>query len=107
MWRRYGNFVAYLKLEVYMGGSMLTLLCYVLAHMEHTKLEVVSEIHIFEWKCVVQELTREGLKLNFILDNLWRLAHDMFSRKILAELKVVEARAVALRNSLSVVAPDP
>ena len=90
-----------------MGGSMLTLLCYVLAHMEHTKLEVVSEIHIFEWKCVVQELTREGLKLNFILDNLWRLAHDMFSRKILAELKVVEARAVALRNSLSVVAPDP
>ena len=90
-----------------MGGSMLTLLCYVLAHMEHTKLEVVFEIHIFEWKCVVQELTREGFKLNFILDNLRRLAHDMFSRKILAELKVVEARAIALRNSLSVVAPDP
>uniref|UniRef100_A0A2N9J6L3 Uncharacterized protein n=1 Tax=Fagus sylvatica TaxID=28930 RepID=A0A2N9J6L3_FAGSY len=55
----------------------------------------------------VQELTREGFKLNFILDYLWRLAHDMFSRKILDKLMAVEARAVALRNSLSVVAPDP
>jgi hypothetical protein len=50
MWRKYGNFVVYLKLGVYMGGSMLTLLCCVLAHMEHTKLEDVSEIHILEWK---------------------------------------------------------
>ena len=85
---------------------MLTLLCCVLAH-EHTKLEVVSEIHILEWKSVVQELTRKGFKLNFILDHLQRLAHDMFSRKILAKLRAVEARATTLRNALNVVASNP
>jgi hypothetical protein len=58
-------------------------------------------------EAVVQELIREGFKLNFILDYLRRLAHDMFSRKILAELRAVEARAAALRNALSVIAPDP
>ena len=107
LWKKYGSCSAYLKLGVYMGSSMLTFLCCVLAHMEHTKFKDVSEVHILECKAVVQEITREGFKLNFILDNLRRLAHDMFSRKILAELKVVEARAIALRNSLSVVAPDP
>jgi hypothetical protein len=83
---------------------MLTLLCYVLAHMEHTKLEDVSEVHIVEWKAVVQEITREGF--NFILDYLQRLAHDIFSRRILAELRAVEARTVALRDALSIIAPD-
>uniref|UniRef100_A0A2N9EUF0 Aminotransferase-like plant mobile domain-containing protein n=1 Tax=Fagus sylvatica TaxID=28930 RepID=A0A2N9EUF0_FAGSY len=71
--------------------SMLTRLCCVLAHMEHTRLEDVTEFHILEWKAVVQEITREGFKFSFILDYLWRLAHDMFSRRILAKLRVVEA----------------
>uniref|UniRef100_A0A2N9GE07 Aminotransferase-like plant mobile domain-containing protein n=1 Tax=Fagus sylvatica TaxID=28930 RepID=A0A2N9GE07_FAGSY len=59
-----------------------------------------------EWKAVVQEITREGFKFNFILDYLQRLAHDIFSRRILAELRAVEARAVALRDALSIIAPD-
>lgn len=86
---------------------MLTFLRCALAYMEHTKFEDVSEIHIHEWKSVVQELIRESFKLNFILDYLQRLAHDMFSRKILLELKAVEARIAALRNALSVIALDP
>ena len=56
---------------------------------------------------MVQEITREGFKFGFILDYLRRLARDMFSKRILAELKVVEARAVALRDALSIIAPDP
>jgi hypothetical protein len=91
MWKKYGSYLAYLKLGVYMGSSMLTLFCCVLAHMEHTKLEDISEVHILEWKVVVQEITREGFKFNFILDYLRRLAYDMFSRKILAELRAMEA----------------
>ncbi len=85
---------------------MLTLLCCELSHMEHTRLEDVSEVHILEWKVVVQKITREGFKFNFILDYLWRLAHDMFSRRILAKLRAVEAQAAALRDALSIIAPD-
>jgi Txe/YoeB family toxin of Txe-Axe toxin-antitoxin module len=91
---------------VHVGSSMLILLCCVLAHMEHTRLEDVTEIHILKWKAVVQEITREGFKFNSIIDYLRMLAHDMFSRRILAELRVVEARAVALRDALNMVAPD-
>uniref|UniRef100_A0A2N9GRE2 Uncharacterized protein n=1 Tax=Fagus sylvatica TaxID=28930 RepID=A0A2N9GRE2_FAGSY len=91
MWKKYGSCSAYLKLGVYMGSSMLTLFCCVLAHMEHTKLEDISEVHILEWKVVVQEIIREGFKFNFILDYLQRLAYDMFSRKILAELRAMMA----------------
>jgi Txe/YoeB family toxin of Txe-Axe toxin-antitoxin module len=86
---------------------MLTLLCYVLAYMEHTKLEDVFEVHILEWKAVVQEITREGFKFNFILDYLQRLAHDMFSRRILVELRAMEAQAAVLKDALSIIAPDP
>jgi hypothetical protein len=91
LWKKYGNCAAYLKLGVYIGGSMQTLLYCVLAHMERTKLEDVFEIHILEWKALVQEITREGFKFNFILNYLRRLAHDMFNRRILAELRAVEA----------------
>ena len=31
----------------------------------------------------------------------------MFSRRILAELRAVEARAAALRDALNIIAPDP
>ena len=73
---------------MHVGSSMLTLLCCVLAHMEHTRLEVVVEVHILEWKAVVQEVIEGGFKFSFILDYLLRLAHDIFSRRILAELRV-------------------
>jgi hypothetical protein len=107
LWEKYGSCSSYFRLGVHVGSSMLTLLCYVLAHMEHTRLEDITEVHILEWKAVVQEITREGFKFSFILDYLWRLAHDMFSRRILAKLRVVEACAAALRDALNMVAPNP
>ena len=55
---------------------------------------------------MVQEITIEGFKFNFIIDYLRRLAHDMFSRRILAELRTVEAQAAALRDALNMIAPD-
>ncbi len=56
---------------------------------------------------MVQEVIEGGFKFSFILDYLRRLAHDMFSRRILAELRAVEARAAALRDALNMVAPNP
>ena len=106
LWEKYGSYSAYLRLGVHVGCSMLTFLCCVLAHMEHTRLEDVTEVHILKWKAVVQEITREGFKFSFILDYLQRLAHYMFSRRISAELRAVEARAAALRDALNMVAPD-
>uniref|UniRef100_A0A2N9FH00 Uncharacterized protein n=1 Tax=Fagus sylvatica TaxID=28930 RepID=A0A2N9FH00_FAGSY len=61
------------------------------------KLEDITKVHILEWKAVVQEAIEGGFKFGFILDYLRRLAHDMFSRRILAELRVAEARVAALR----------
>ena len=81
---------------------MLTFLYCVLAHMEHTKLENITEVHILEWKAVVQEAIEGGFRSGFILDYLRRLAHGMFSRRVLAELREAEARVAALRDALNV-----
>jgi hypothetical protein len=86
---------------------MLILLCCVLAHMEHTRLEDITEVHILEWKAMVQEAIEGGFRFGFILDYLRRLAHDIFSRKILTELRAAEAHVATLRDALNMVAPNP
>ena len=53
LWEKYGSCSSYFRLGVHVGSSMLTLLCCVLAHMEHTRLEDITEVHILEWKAVV------------------------------------------------------
>jgi hypothetical protein len=107
LWEKYGSCSSYFRLGVHVGSSLLTLLCCVLAHMEHTRLEDITEVHILEWKAVVQEAIEGGFKFGFILDYLRRLAHDIFSRRVLAELRVAEARVAALRDALNTVAPNP
>jgi hypothetical protein len=107
LWEKYGSCSSYFRLSVHVGSSLLTLLCCVLAHMEHTRLEDITEVHILEWKAVVQEAIEGGFKFGFILDYLRRLAHDIFSRRVLAELRVAEARVTALRDALNTVAPNP
>jgi hypothetical protein len=92
LWDKYGSCSSYFRLGVHVGSSMLTLLCCVLAHMEYTRLEDVTEIHILEWKAVVQEAIEGGFRFGFILDYLRRLAHGVFSRRVLAELREAEAR---------------
>uniref|UniRef100_A0A2N9H6Y4 Aminotransferase-like plant mobile domain-containing protein n=1 Tax=Fagus sylvatica TaxID=28930 RepID=A0A2N9H6Y4_FAGSY len=103
----YGRCSSYFRRGVHVGSSLLTLLCCVLAHMEHTRLEDITEVHILEWKAVVQEAIEGGFRFGFILDYLRRLAHGMFSRRVLAELREAEARVAALRDALNIVAPNP
>ena len=107
LWEKYGRCSLYFSRGVHVGSSLLTLLCCVLAHMEHTRLEDITEVHILEWKAVVQEAIEGGFKFGFIIDYLRRLARDIFSRRVLAELRVAEARVVALRDALNTVAPSP
>ena len=104
---KYGSCLSYFTLGVHVGSSMLTLLCCVLAHMEHTRLEDITEVHILEWKSVVQEAIEGGFRFCFILDYLRRLAHGIFNRRILATLRDTEARVAALRDALNIVAPNP
>uniref|UniRef100_A0A2N9HCZ5 Uncharacterized protein n=1 Tax=Fagus sylvatica TaxID=28930 RepID=A0A2N9HCZ5_FAGSY len=73
----------------------------------HTRLEDITEVHILKWKAVVQEVIEGGFRFGFILDYLRRLAHGIFSRTVLAELREAEARVAALRDALDVVAPNP
>jgi hypothetical protein len=107
LWEKYGSCSSYFRLGVHVGSSMLTLLCCVLAHMEPTRLEDITEVHILEWKAMVQEAIEGGFKFGFILDYLRRLTHDIFSRKVLAELRVAKARVAELRDALNMVAPNP
>jgi hypothetical protein len=107
LWERYGRCSSYFRRGVHVGSSLLTLLCCVLARMEHTRLEDITEVHILEWKAVVQEAIEGGFRFGFILDYLRRLAHGMFSRRVLAELREAEVRVAALRNALNVIAPNP
>ena len=107
LWEKYGSCSSYFRLGVHVGSSMLTLLCCVLAHMERTRLEDIIEVHILEWKDVVQEAIEGGFKFSFILDYLRRLARDIFSRRILAKLRVAEARVAALRDAQNMVVPNP
>jgi hypothetical protein len=107
LWERYGRCLSYFRRGVNVGSSLLTLLCCVLAHMEHTRLEDITEVHILEWKAVVQEVIEGGFRFGFILDYLRRLAHGMFSRRVLAELREAEARVATLRDALNIVAPNP
>uniref|UniRef100_A0A2N9GTA7 Aminotransferase-like plant mobile domain-containing protein n=1 Tax=Fagus sylvatica TaxID=28930 RepID=A0A2N9GTA7_FAGSY len=74
---------------------------------KHTRLGDITEVHILEWKAVVQEAIEGGFKFGFILDYLRRLARDIFSRRVLAELREAEARVAALRDALNAVAPSP
>ena len=48
LWKKYGSCSSYFRLGVHVGSSMLTLLCCVVAHMEHTRLEDITEVHILE-----------------------------------------------------------
>jgi hypothetical protein len=107
LWEKYDSCSSYFRLGVHVGCSMLTLLCCVLARMENTRLEDITEVHILEWKAVVQEAIEGGFRFGFILDYLKRLAHGIFSRRVLAELRAAEAHVAALRDALSIVAPNP
>ena len=46
-WKKYGNFISYFKLGIFVGGVMLTLLCCVLAQMRNTNLDDVIEVKKF------------------------------------------------------------
>uniref|UniRef100_A0A2N9HJK4 Aminotransferase-like plant mobile domain-containing protein n=1 Tax=Fagus sylvatica TaxID=28930 RepID=A0A2N9HJK4_FAGSY len=72
LWDKYGRCSLYFRRGVHVGSSLLTLLCCVLAHMEYTRLEDITEVHILEWKAVVQEAIEGGFKFGFILDYLRR-----------------------------------
>jgi hypothetical protein len=105
MWKKYKNFILYFKLGIFVGGAILTLLCCVLAQMKNTNLDDVTETKILEWKSVVQELIKEGFHLDFILDHLREVARDMFGRKLVAELKALEARITIVRSALIAIVP--
>uniref|UniRef100_A0A2N9I158 Uncharacterized protein n=2 Tax=Fagus sylvatica TaxID=28930 RepID=A0A2N9I158_FAGSY len=105
IWKKYGNFISNFRLGNFVGGAMLTLLCCVLMQMRNTSLEDVTETNILEWKGVVQELIQEGFLLGFMIDHLREIARDMFGRRLTAELKILEARVVAMRNAVTAIVP--
>uniref|UniRef100_A0A2N9GMT5 Aminotransferase-like plant mobile domain-containing protein n=1 Tax=Fagus sylvatica TaxID=28930 RepID=A0A2N9GMT5_FAGSY len=77
LWDKYGRCSLYFRRGVHVGSSLLTLLCCVLAHMEYTRLEDITELMV----------SSVG--------------------GVLAELREAEARVAALRDALNIVAPNP
>uniref|UniRef100_A0A2N9EZQ9 Uncharacterized protein n=1 Tax=Fagus sylvatica TaxID=28930 RepID=A0A2N9EZQ9_FAGSY len=107
LWGKYGSCSSYFSRGVHVGSSLLTLLCCVLAHMEHTRLGDITEVHILEWKAVVQEAIEGGFKFGFILDYLRRLARDIFSRRVLAELREAEAPCCCFEGCFECCCTEP
>ena len=105
MWKKYGNFITYFKLRIFVRGAMLTFLCCVLAQMRNTNLEDVTETKILEWKSVVHELIQEGFFLDFMLDHLRKIARDMFGRRLVVELKALEAWITVVRSAVTAIVP--
>uniref|UniRef100_A0A2N9GIL9 Aminotransferase-like plant mobile domain-containing protein n=1 Tax=Fagus sylvatica TaxID=28930 RepID=A0A2N9GIL9_FAGSY len=78
LWEKYGSCSSYFSRGVHVGKFFTdSSYCCVLAHMEHTRLGDITE------------------------------ARDIFSRRVLAELREAEARVAALRDALNAVAPSP
>ncbi len=105
MWKKYGNFITYFKLRIFVGGAMLTLLCCMLAQMRNTNLENVTETKILEWKSIVHELIQEGFLLDFMLDHLREITRDMFGRRLVVELKALEAWITVVRSAVTAIVP--
>uniref|UniRef100_A0A2N9GEA6 Aminotransferase-like plant mobile domain-containing protein n=1 Tax=Fagus sylvatica TaxID=28930 RepID=A0A2N9GEA6_FAGSY len=54
---------------------------------------------------LLEELIQEGFLLGFMIDHLREIARDMFGRRLTAELKILEARVVAMRNAVTAIVP--
>uniref|UniRef100_A0A2N9IE21 Aminotransferase-like plant mobile domain-containing protein n=1 Tax=Fagus sylvatica TaxID=28930 RepID=A0A2N9IE21_FAGSY len=80
LWDKYGRCSLYFRRGVHVGSSLLTLLCCVLAHMEYTRLEDITEVHILDRR-VLAELREAEARvaalrdaLNIVAPNPWDLA---------------------------------
>ncbi len=51
----------------------------------------------------MQELVQEAFLLEFMLDHLREIARDMFGRRLVAELKTLEARVAVVRNAMTAI----
>jgi hypothetical protein len=104
MWKKYGNFIMYFKLGIFVGGATLTILCCVLAQMRNTNLEDVTETKILEWKSVVQKLIKEGFHLDFMLDHFPRLLETYLAKRIVARVTAEAADDVLTKVVHEVIA---
>uniref|UniRef100_A0A2N9F1P3 Uncharacterized protein n=1 Tax=Fagus sylvatica TaxID=28930 RepID=A0A2N9F1P3_FAGSY len=78
MWKKYGNFIMYFKLGIFVRGATLTLLCCVLAQMRNTNLKDVTETKILEWKSVQKELLL-GVTAEAADDVLTKVVHEVIA----------------------------
>jgi hypothetical protein len=58
-----------------------------LLQMRNTNVEDVTETKILEWKSVVQELMKEGFKLDFIFEHFPRFLETYSAKGLVLELQ--------------------
>ena len=75
---KFGDFTAHFKFGAGFGEPMLCLLGSVLADMERTSFETLSESQILSWRSVAQDLIAVGFDLGFLLEHLWKVARKFF-----------------------------
>jgi hypothetical protein len=102
MWKKYRNFITYFKLRIFGGGAMLILLCCVLAQMRNTNFDNVTKAK--RWKSIVQELMKEGFKLDFIFEHFPRPLETYLAKGIAAGITTKAAYGVVIEATDDVVA---
>jgi hypothetical protein len=65
------------------GGPMLSLLGSVLADMEGTSFETLTESQILSWRSIAQDLIAVGFDLGFLLEHLQKVARKFFTKCLL------------------------
>ena len=101
---RFGDFTAHFKFGAGFGGPMLCLLGSVLADMERTSFETLSESQILSWRSVAQDLIAVGFDLGFLLEHLRKVARKFFSKALANEMKIIRDQISSLQSTLAVLA---
>jgi hypothetical protein len=101
---KFGDFTAHFKFGAGFGGPMLSLLGSVLADMERTSFETLTESQILSWRSVAQDLIAVGFDLGFLLEHLRKVARKFFSKALANEMKIVRDQISSLQSTLAVLA---
>ena len=103
---KFGDFTAHFKFDAGFGGPMLCLLGSVLADMERTSFETLTESQILSWRSVAQDLIAVGFDLGFLLEHLRKVARKFFSKALANEMKIIRDQISSLQSTLAAASPE-
>ena len=69
--------------------------------IEHNFIDTTSAERILKWRAAVQEFTRVGFAVEFLLDHLWEIARAFFAKKVQLAADAINARIETLKKEVA------